>query len=200
MIWECRGDGCGMTNGSQRRRLRPLQVGLASTTVVLFVGLNALLSWSYIGLNETTEGFGAAVTASTTLSNVQRETLVLLDAVDRAGDADGFEHCRGHAAPPSAPSAHLRDRRGTTATNTHTPSYPMRFRKNFVVVEAAFASANRVRSDGRRPARVGRRRAARHRATDETACTTGRSCGCSTVLARRCPPVRPQSAACSACR
>ena len=129
-----------MTNRLARRRLRPLQVVLASTTVVLFVGLNALLSWSYIGLNKTTEGFGAAVTANTTLSNVQRETLVLLDAVGRAGDADGFEH--------AAVTLHLLQRHQHTfevaADHSNEHAYTElsdEIRRNFSAVEAAFASA-----------------------------------------------------------
>ena len=43
-------------------------------------------------MNESTEEFGTAVDANATLSNVQRETLVLLDAIEHAGDAAGFEH------------------------------------------------------------------------------------------------------------
>jgi diguanylate cyclase (GGDEF)-like protein/PAS domain S-box-containing protein len=129
-----------MTNRLARRRLRPLQVVLASTTVALFVGLNALLSWSYVGLNETTEAFGAAVEANATLSSVQRETLVLLDAIDRAGDADGFEHAsvtlrflQRHQHTFEVAADHSNEHAYTELSDE--------IRKNFSVVEAAFASA-----------------------------------------------------------
>ncbi|HEY8719010.1 putative bifunctional diguanylate cyclase/phosphodiesterase [Pengzhenrongella sp.] len=81
-----------MSNGLARRRLRPLQVVLACTTIVLFVGLNVLLSWSYLGMTRTSQSFADAAETMATLNNMQRETLVLLDEVQNSHDTASFDH------------------------------------------------------------------------------------------------------------
>ena len=91
-------------------------------------------------MNETTEEFGAAVEANATLSSVQRETLVLLDAVERAGDEAGFEK--------AALTLSLLQRHQHTfevaARHSNEHAYAELsddIQTNFAVVEAAFASA-----------------------------------------------------------
>jgi hypothetical protein len=60
-----------------RRRLRPVQLVLAGGIILLFMGLNFTLSQSYLAITSTTKDFTTAAEVNTTLSNVQRETLLM---------------------------------------------------------------------------------------------------------------------------
>ena len=129
-----------MTNQLARRRLRLSQVVLASATVALFVGLNAVLSWSYVELNESTKGFGTAVDANATLSNVQREIFVLLDAIEDADDAAGFEHATItlRLLQRQLHTFEIAAQQSNEASHTELSDD---IRTNFEIVEAAFESS-----------------------------------------------------------
>jgi PAS domain S-box-containing protein len=69
-----------------RRRLQPVQLALAAGIVLLFVGLNGTLFLSYVNVRSTTAEFTKAAKGNTAMSNVQREVLLLLNAVDGPAD------------------------------------------------------------------------------------------------------------------
>ena len=79
-----------MTRQLARRRLRPAQLGLAAGIILLFVGLNVTLSRSYLNIRSTTADFTNAAEVNTTLSNVQREVLLLLNDIDEALTPSGY--------------------------------------------------------------------------------------------------------------
>jgi diguanylate cyclase (GGDEF)-like protein/PAS domain S-box-containing protein len=73
-----------------RRRLQPVQLALAVGIVLLFVGLNGTLFLSYVNIRSTTAEFTEAAKGNTAMSNVQREVLLLLNAVGGPADTTDF--------------------------------------------------------------------------------------------------------------
>ena len=80
--------------GLEKRRLRPSQIVLGASAAVIYAMLIALLLWSYVAIDENTSQFGTAAQINSIFSTTQRESLVLIDEIEHAGDPEGLDRAR----------------------------------------------------------------------------------------------------------